>query len=42
MFCVGTVLNNALLMQRLKRQEDEEEDISRYWMTLRRREDIGS
>jgi hypothetical protein len=29
------------LKQRQKRREDEEEDVSSYWMTSRRQEDTG-
>jgi hypothetical protein len=29
-------------MERQKRREDEEEDVSGYWMTWRKREDNGN
>jgi len=35
--CVGTALYDRLLKERWKRRKDEEEDVSRYWMALRKR-----
>jgi hypothetical protein len=35
--CVGTSWYERLLKERWKRRKDEEEDISRYWMALRKR-----
>jgi hypothetical protein len=36
-FCVGTALKNTLLKERLEGWEDEEEEVTSYWMTLRKR-----
>jgi hypothetical protein len=36
---VRTVFYNTLLKERQKGREDEEEDISSYWMILRKSED---
>jgi len=42
-FCVETAFYNGLLKARYKggqkRQEDKEEDVESYWMTLRKGED---
>ena len=35
-------LLNTLLKEEYKGREDEEEDVSNYWMTLRKREDNGN
>jgi hypothetical protein len=43
-FCVETVFYDRLLNKRYEKgykwQEDEEEDLGSYWMTLRQGEDI--
>jgi hypothetical protein len=39
--CVGTAFENTLLKEKSKGREDEEEGVSSYWMTLRKREGTG-
>jgi hypothetical protein len=38
----GTAFYNSLLKERQKGQENEEEDVHNYWMTLRKQEDTES
>jgi len=40
--CVGSIFQNTLLKERWKEREDEEENVSSSWMTLRKRENNGS
>jgi len=39
---VGTAFQTKLLKGKYKRQEDEEEGISNYWMPRRKRKDPGN
>jgi hypothetical protein len=39
--CKDCLINNVIL-ERWKEGENEEEDVSSYWMSLRKREDTGS
>lgn len=39
---VGAAFQNMLLKERKKWREIEEEDVSSYWMTLRKRQIIGT
>jgi hypothetical protein len=39
--CAIPAFYNALLKVRYRGREDEEEEVSRYWMTLRKREDVS-
>jgi len=37
--CVGSAFYDTLLKERLKGIEDNKEDVSSYWMTLKKRKD---
>jgi hypothetical protein len=39
--CGITAFYNALLKERSRGREDEEEEASSYWMTLRKREGVS-
>jgi hypothetical protein len=38
---IGTAFRNTLYGDRYRGLEDEEEEVSRWWITLRKREDTG-
>ena len=38
-FCVVAAFYNTLLTEKYKLREDEEEEVSSYWVTLTKRED---
>ena len=44
--CIGTAFYNTLLKERYREgqkwREDEDEDVSSYWMTLKKREGTGN
>jgi hypothetical protein len=40
--CGGNYLKNTLFKGRWKRQKDEREDVSSYWIMLRKQEGTGS
>jgi hypothetical protein len=39
--CVITAFYNTLLKERYGGRKDEEEEVSSYWMTVRKREDVS-
>jgi hypothetical protein len=40
-FCLGTAFEDRLFQEIWKGWEDQEEDVSSYWVTLRKTEDTG-
>jgi hypothetical protein len=40
--CIGTAIYNTILRERVEGLEDEEEDVSSYWMILRKQNDTGN